>query len=270
MKKIFASLLLLLGLTSVGWAQTERQFTFTTTSSSVAIYEVGTGITQHLITWNGTGTVSTCSVKVEKSATGSSGWTDLIAATTCTTNGFSAITAGTANYVRVTLSTFSGGGGLVVRYNGYPVGIPVTATIDPTGLATSAKQDTGNGYLATIAGAVVPVSLSCPIVTTASTNSTSCKASAGNRLGGWFVNPTATIAYVRLYNSATAPTCSSATGFISPAIPIPAATTGAGITFVIPNGVAFATGLGYCVTGGPTSTDNTNAVADVRGELFYN
>ena len=30
----------------------------------------------------------------------------------------------------------------------------ITATIDPSGLATTAKQDTGNGYLTTLAGAV--------------------------------------------------------------------------------------------------------------------
>ncbi len=120
-----------------------------------------------------------------------------------------------------------------------------------------------------IAGAVMPLSTGCAITSAASTNSTSCKGSSGNRTGWWVVNTTATLYYLRLYNTAAAPTCSSATGFVI-SIPIPASTTGAGIAFSVPNTVAFATGLGYCLTGGASSTDNTNAATGVFGELFYN
>lgn len=110
--------------------------------------------------------------------------------------------------------------------------------------------------------------LLCAILSTASTNSTSCKGSAGNMYGFWVVNTTATVYYLRIYNASSAPTCSSATGFIQ-SVPIPASTSGAGVVvpFAIPAG--FSTGIGYCLTGGSSSTDNTNAATGVFGQILY-
>jgi hypothetical protein len=101
------------------------------------------------------------------------------------------------------------------------------------------------------------------MVTTASTNATSVKASAGTFCGGHAVNTTATVANLRWYNLSTAPTCSSATGYVT-TTPIPANTAGAGLLLDWGTyGAAFTTGIAWCVTGGPTSTDATNAVAGV-------
>lgn len=103
----------------------------------------------------------------------------------------------------------------------------------------------------------------------ASTNSTSVKGSAGNVYGYTLLNTTSTIYYLRMYNSSSAPTCSSATGFVE-SIPIPHNSgNGAGIelpTFV-PQG--FTTGIGYCITGGAGSTDNTNAAVGVFVRILY-
>ena len=82
------------------------------------------------------------------------------------------------------------------------------------------------------------------------------------------VNTTATLAYLRLYNLTTDPTCSSATGFIE-SIPIPASATGAGFIDPGPLGVAYTTGIGYCVTGGSGNTDNSAPVAGVFVSIFY-
>lgn len=101
----------------------------------------------------------------------------------------------------------------------------------------------------------------CYIVTTASTNAANCKASAGNFSRIRAINTTATLAYLRLYNSSGTPTCSSATGFVE-SIPIPANSAGAGLATVdFP--INYSTGIAYCVTGGGSSTDNTNAPAGV-------
>lgn len=102
----------------------------------------------------------------------------------------------------------------------------------------------------------------------ASTNSTSVKASAGNLYGFTLINTTTTLYYLRLYNLASAPTCSSATGWVA-SIPIPASATGAGVTVNLPTPGAFSTGIGYCFTGGASSTDNTNAATGVHGFLLY-
>lgn len=111
--------------------------------------------------------------------------------------------------------------------------------------------------------------LECQIVSAASTNSTNCKASAGNWYGFDIINTTATVYYLRLYNTATGPTCSSATGFIR-SIPIPSnATSGGGIVRIADLPVNYGTGISYCLTGGSGSTDNTNAAVGIFGALLY-
>jgi hypothetical protein len=108
----------------------------------------------------------------------------------------------------------------------------------------------------------------CVLVSAATTNSTNCKNAAGNVYGFRFVNTTGTIYYLRMYNSSSAPTCSSATGFIE-SIPIPASTSGAGFAFLEPMGEAYTTGISFCFTGGSSSTDNTSAAVGVFGTILY-
>lgn len=111
----------------------------------------------------------------------------------------------------------------------------------------------------------------CYHVTTASTNSINCADAAANFYGFRAENTTTTAAYLRLYNLATAPTCNSATGYIE-SIPIPPAAAagqvGGIVAFqVIPTN--YATGIGFCVTGGGTSTDNTASGAGIYIKIKY-
>ncbi len=111
----------------------------------------------------------------------------------------------------------------------------------------------------------------CLAVTTASTNATACADATANLYDFYAINTTATAAYLRFYNLAAAPTCSSATGFIK-SVPIPAYSA-AGVFggIVVPNviPVNYTTGIGFCVTAGGTSTDNSNAVAGIYISLKY-
>lgn len=102
----------------------------------------------------------------------------------------------------------------------------------------------------------------------ASTNATNIKNAAGTVSTISVVNTTATLYYLRMYNLASAPTCSSATGFVH-TIPIPASTSGAGIVIPITVPHAYTTGIGYCLTGGGSSTDNTNAATGVYISIWY-
>lgn len=111
----------------------------------------------------------------------------------------------------------------------------------------------------------------CPLVSAASTNATNCKASSGNVYGFRFINTTTTVYYLRLYNTSSSPTCSSATGFIE-SIPIPpAGASGAagGIVAMEPFGEGYSTGISFCFTGGSSSTDNTNAATGIFGTILY-
>jgi hypothetical protein len=144
--------------------------------------------------------------------------------------------------------------------------VPVSVT---NGSATDA-----NSHANTSAGASADADLvgdECTFVTTASTNAASCKTTASNFYGYEFFNTTTTVAYLRLYNLAASPTCSSATGFIR-SIPIPpAADTGqvGGAIRVSPFPTdRYGTGVAWCITGGASSTDNTNAGAGIYGAVF--
>jgi hypothetical protein len=101
--------------------------------------------------------------------------------------------------------------------------------------------------------------------TTASTNSHLIKNAAGNLMAMVALNTTTTTFFLKLYDSASAPTCSSATG-LAHVYPIPPP------GFVLPLPVAgesYTTGIGYCVTGGGADTDATNAATGVFIEASY-
>lgn len=111
----------------------------------------------------------------------------------------------------------------------------------------------------------------CYLSSGASTNATNCKNGAGNVYLYRPINTTTTTYFLRMYNLTTAPTCSSATGYVE-TIPVPPAsvTGGAGgiaVDQVV--GEAFSTGIAFCLTGGGSSTDNTNAATGVYVALLY-
>lgn len=98
-------------------------------------------------------------------------------------------------------------------------------------------------------------------------NHANCKSSAGTFLGSRAINTSATLAYLRLYNLAGDPTCSSSTGFVE-SIPIPASATGAGYIDVMSN-FNYDTGIAYCVTGGGANNNNDAPPAGVYITLTY-
>ena len=111
--------------------------------------------------------------------------------------------------------------------------------------------------------------VNCYITSAASTNATNCKASAGNIYAIHVTNTTTTNYFLRLYNLSSSPTCSSATGFIE-TVPALGATANGGVNGrVMPPGEAYDTGIGFCLTGGGSSTDNTNAATGVYVTIKY-
>lgn len=92
--------------------------TFSATGAFTTIPQGNSGVAFHRLQWGPAGTVSTCQIKLEQSADGVS-WSDLITAQTCTTAGRSAIVNGNNNFVRMNLTTFSGGGTVTVLYSGF-------------------------------------------------------------------------------------------------------------------------------------------------------
>lgn len=124
----------------------------------------------------------------------------------------------------------------------------------------------------TAQGALYPTGTDTPatsyLAAAATTNATSVKTSAGNVYGYSLSNTLGTVYYLRMYNLAAAPTCSSAVGFVE-SIMIPSSTSGAGRERHQPNGQAFSTGIAYCITDTAASTGNGAAAVGVQVTLLF-
>jgi hypothetical protein len=121
MKKFLAIFMIIAGCALNAEAQNAAAFrsaVFSSASADGAIQIQSAGVVANRLIWTTTGTVSSCTVKLQKSADGVT-WSDLIANQTCTAAGYSAITTGTANYVRINVTALAGGGQVGVVYNAW-------------------------------------------------------------------------------------------------------------------------------------------------------
>lgn len=149
-------------------------------------------------------------------------------------------------------------------------------------LALFAKSTDGTNTAAVKAASTVPALTDPALVTTlspnlpavtvysvlslATTNAASIKASAGKVFAGSFMNASAAVKYVRLYNLATAPTVGTSTPYAVIAIP---ATSSKEVEFGT-LGINFGTGIAIAITNAATDLDATAVAAgDVRVLLSY-
>ena len=93
------------------------------------------------------------------------------------------------------------------------------------------------------------------LISAASTNATSVKASAGQLYGWYLFNSSSATRYLKIYNKASAPTVGTDTPFMT--IPIPG---GAAANVFFTHGIAMDTGIAFGLTTGMTDGD-TGAVA---------
>ena len=103
------------------------------------------------------------------------------------------------------------------------------------------------------------------VVTTASTNSAVVKPTAGMLYEITISNPTATAAYVKLYNKATAPT-------VGTDVPVFTQAVAAGATVALTFGQVgkrFATGIGIACTAAAAATDTVVSVAGIQINATY-
>lgn len=133
------------------------------------------------------------------------------------------------------------------------VGQSIAASLQTTATITSIQAGTNVIGKVNISAQTAGGATSFTLLSAASTNATVVKASAGVLYMLTATNNSASIAFLKMYNKATAPTVGtdvpvltfllSANGGI--AVPIPA------------TGVTFATGIGYALTGLATTADTT-------------
>jgi len=99
-------------------------------------------------------------------------------------------------------------------------------------------------------------------VAAASTNATNVKSSAGQVYQIIASNVSASARFVHLYNTSGSPTCNAS---IIATFIVPGQTTGAGTNIQLDPGVAFGTGIGFCIT---SANDGTGSVS--AGDVVLN
>lgn len=109
------------------------------------------------------------------------------------------------------------------------------------------------------------VRISTPLISAATTNATVVKASPG-QLHGWYLfNGNAATRYLKLYNTAVAPTPGTTATVL--VIPIPA---GAAANVSFANGLGFTVGISFALTTGIANSDTGSVAAnEVVVNLFY-
>lgn len=125
-----------------------------------------------------------------------------------------------------------------------------TLGYDPAGMNQVAISSGNVGVSSKTTGGATAAKL----VSAATTNATSLKASAGTLYGGRAFNSGASPAFLKFYNKASAPTVGTDVPVLVIGIP-----AGQSVDFGIGNsvGINFATGIAYAITGGMADNDTT-------------
>jgi hypothetical protein len=152
-----------------------------------------------------------------------------------------------------------------------PCAVPTSATACTIEAVMKALTNVANST-----GAVVPTAGNTGgatpghILSAASNNSTNIKASSGTLFELTYQQTTTTLMDIRLYDTASAPTCSSSTGVVANYV-VQSNAVSAGATINLgPVGKKFASGIGICITGANADNDNTNAVTGLNVNYSYN
>lgn len=187
------------------------------------------------------------------------------ASTTTLTVGFLQVEDQGRNKVRITSADPVGSHPQQVQIMGGTTAVTgtVTANIGTGSLAagTNAIGDVGAQYRANATGGATPHH----IVSAATTNALNVKASAGRVVGWGLVNTTASWQYVKLHNTASAPTAGAGV-VMTIAIP-PNGVNNSPPSFA---GIGFGTGIGRTIVTGSADADTTATTAGaVVGDIYF-
>jgi hypothetical protein len=187
------------------------------------------------------------------------------ASTTTLTVGFLQVEDQGRNKVRITSADPVGSHPQQVQIMGGTTAVTgtVTANIGTGSLAagTNAIGDVGAQYRANATGGATPHH----IVSAATTNALNVKASAGRVVGWGLVNTTASWQYVKLHNTASAPTAGAGV-VMTIAIP-PNGVNNSPPSFA---GIGFGTGIGRTIVTGSADADATATTAGaVVGDIYF-
>lgn len=140
----------------------------------------------------------------------------------------------------------------------------ITGTVNVGSMTSATAVGTLNAYSGN--GTTAPAT-SHHSISTASTNATAVKATAGNIVGGTITNNGAEMVYFKIYNKATAPSVGSDIPIFTIGIPKESTVK---LGDIVPLGHRYSVGISYAITGGMPIADATAVgAAQVSVGIFY-
>lgn len=246
-----------------------------TNGAGTAIFEI-TGTWVGTITFEGSNNNFTTSQAVDTTFLGGI----QTSSATTTINGFFSVLSGGFAKIQARMSSYTSGTATILANGSQADRIVVSRQGNPNNLQTLATLNTGSNSIGTVGlntgsntigavnvgtkttGGATPFSL----ISAATTNATSVKASAGTVYSIQASNTGAAVAFLKLYNKASAPTVGTDVAVMTLILP-----AGGGIV-IPPNdiGIAFTTGIAFAITGVATTADTTAvALAQVVINIDY-
>lgn len=135
------------------------------------------------------------------------------------------------------------------------------------GIDTPVVIAAGTNSIGTVA---TPAGTAISVTSAATTNASVQKSAGGNLFEISASNPTATPAYIKLYNKASAPTVGTDVPVLTITVPAASATQLGAVNLTFSRiGKRFATGIAMAITGGVAATDTAAAVAGVQVHGTY-
>ena len=107
------------------------------------------------------------------------------------------------------------------------------------------------------------------LISANSDNASSVKGAAGQVATFVALNTTATIYYLKFYDTASTPTCGTTPVKLTFPIPATASSNGGGFVIPLPQAVSFLQGIGMCLVGGINDSDDTSAATGVAVDVFF-
>ena len=178
-----------------------------------------------------------------------------VSAATITAAGLYALDAASYEGVRITSTAWTSGNPVVTAF------ATDTGNMNPAAAATAPVSGTVTANQGTLV-----TGTTYNLVTAASTNLVNARSTAGNLFELTVSNPTATPAFLKLYNKASAPVVASDVPVMT--IPVPA-NSAQSFSFGA-QGKRFATGISVAVTGAIAATDATATVAGIQINATHN
>ncbi len=107
------------------------------------------------------------------------------------------------------------------------------------------------------------------LISAATDNATSVKGTSGQLVTVVAINTTATLYYLKFYDTAAVPACDTTAVALTIPVPFGTSSSGGGVVISPQEAARFLSGIGICLVAGIADNDDTSAATGVAIDIFF-